>query len=45
VRVHKKRVANGPEDHVVHCSGQDSENCRGGSHFKGNHRMSLKPVR
>ncbi len=44
VRVHKQNVAHGPRDHVEHLSRQDSENCRGGHYFKGEHRMSLRPV-
>lgn len=44
VRVHVKKVPHGPADHVEHLSHQDSENCRGGVHFKGTHRLSLQPV-
>jgi len=44
VRVHRKHVEHGPIDHVEHVSRQDSENCRGGHHFKGEHKMSLQPV-
>lgn len=44
VRVHIKKVEHGPEDHVEHLSKQDSEGCRGGMHFQGNHRLSLAPV-
>ena len=44
VRVHKQHVDHGPQDHVEHMSRQDSENCRGGYHFKGEHKMSLNPV-
>lgn len=44
VRVHKQQVANGPADHVEHLEREDSENCRGGSYFKGNHRLSQNPV-
>jgi hypothetical protein len=44
VRVHKQRVPNGPADHVEHLMRQDSENCRGGVHFKGTHRRSENPV-
>jgi len=43
VRLHKQQVAHGPKDHVVHMSRQDSEHCRGGHYFKGEHRMSLQP--
>lgn len=44
VRVHKKKVLHGPNDHVEHRARQDSENCKGGAYFKGTHRMSLIPV-
>ena len=44
VRVHKKQVDHGPADHVEHCSGQDSMNCKGGYKFSGVHRMSLNSV-
>ena len=44
VRVHRQHVEHGPRDHVEHVSRQDSENCKGGHHFKGEHRMSLQPV-
>jgi len=44
IRVHKQQVAHGPQDHAEHLSRQDSENCRGGHYFRGEHRMSLQPV-
>ena len=44
VCVHKQAVEHGPKDHVEHMSRQDSENCRGGHYFKGEHRRSLQPV-
>jgi len=44
VRVHKQNVAHGPQDHAEHMSRQDSENCRGGHYFKGEHKISLQPV-
>lgn len=44
VRVHKQQVAHGPADHVEHLRRQDSENCLGGHHFKGAHRLSDEPV-
>jgi hypothetical protein len=44
VRVHKQNVEHGPRDHVEHLSRQDSENCLGGHHFKGEHQMSSQPV-
>lgn len=44
VRVHKQNVDHGPKDHVEHRSKQDSENCRGGHYFKGEHKPSQNPV-
>ncbi len=44
VRVHKKKVPHGPDDHVEHLTRGDSEGCKGGIHFKGTHRMSSDPV-
>ncbi len=44
VRVHKQQVEHGPTDHVEHRSRQDSENCKGGSYFKGNHKISSEPI-
>ena len=44
VRVHKQQVDHGPVDHVEHRSQQDSENCKGGVHFKGVHRLSTHPI-
>lgn len=44
VRVHKQQVEHGPADHVEHLRRTDSENCLGGSYFKGVHRMSDEPV-
>ena len=44
VRVHQQQVDHGPQDHVEHLSRQDSENCRGGHYFKGEHRLSSQPV-
>jgi hypothetical protein len=44
VRVHKQAVPHGPQDHVEHVSRRDSENCRGGHYFKGEHKMSLQAV-
>lgn len=45
VRLHKRQVAHGPQDHVEHYSRQDSEGCRAGHNFQGTHRMSSNPVR
>ena len=44
VRVHKQQVEHGPRDHVEHRLRQDSEGCRAGMHFKGNHQISRQPV-
>lgn len=44
VRVHRQHVPHGPRDHVEHISRQDSENCRGGHYFQGEHRFSTEPV-
>lgn len=44
VRIHRQREPNGPQDHVEHKLRQDSEGCRGGIHFDGNHRLSSLPV-
>ena len=44
VRIHRQNVAHGPQDHVEHLSRQDSEGCRGGHHFNGDHRRSSMPV-
>ncbi len=44
VRVHRQHVEHGPRDHVEHLSRQDSENCKGGHYFGGEHKMSLQPV-
>jgi len=44
VRVHKQNVEHGPKDHVEHRVKRDSENCRGGHYFKGEHKMSQDPV-
>ncbi len=45
VRVHVRKVEHGPADHVEHLHRQDSEHCRGGSYFLGEHRESQMPVR
>jgi hypothetical protein len=44
VRVHQQKVGHGPKDHVEHRSRQDSQHCKGGIHFQGEHRLSLQPV-
>ncbi len=44
VRVHRQHVSHGPQDHVEHTSREDSENCRGGHHFKGTHKRSGHPI-
>ena len=45
VRIHKRQVEHGPQDHVEHRSRGDSEHCKGGAYFKGEHRLSTQPVR
>jgi hypothetical protein len=44
VRVHRQQVEHGPRDHVEHRTRQDSENCKGGHYFNGDHKISLQPV-
>lgn len=44
VRIHQQQVGHGPQDHVEHRSRQDSEGCKGGVYFKGEHRMSSQPI-
>ena len=44
IRVHRRQVEHGPQDHAEHRSRADSEGCRGGHYFQGEHRMSVKPV-
>ena len=44
VRIHKQKEDHGPKDHVKHQSRQDSEHCRGGIYFQGEHRLSLQPM-
>jgi hypothetical protein len=44
VRIHRQQVEHGPQDHVEHRSRQDSEGCRAGVYFMGEHRMSTSPV-
>lgn len=49
VKLLGKKVAHGPEPHVVHKSRQDSEYCPAGIYFRQNPgreaRMSLMPVK
>lgn len=44
VRIHRQQVEHGPQDHVEHRLRQDSEHCRGGIYFQGEHRLSTQPV-
>jgi hypothetical protein len=44
VRVHQQHVEDGPQDHVEHRLRRDSEGCRGGHYFQGEHRESSQPV-
>jgi len=45
VKVYKRRVDDGPQDHVEHKSRSDSEGCQAGSYFQGTHRRSATPIR
>ncbi len=44
LRVYVRKVPGGSADHVGHVLRADSENCRGGAYFKGEHRMSQSPI-
>ena len=44
VKLCKRKIENGPMDHVRHKSRQDSEGCKAGEHFQGVHRESTEPV-
>ncbi len=44
VQIHRQREPNGPQDHVEHKLRQDSEGCRGGVYYDGNHRLSGFPI-
>ncbi len=44
VRIHRQQVEHGPADHVEHRVKRDSEGCKGGHYFLGQHRMSDSPV-
>jgi hypothetical protein len=44
VRIHKQQVEHGPQDHVEHRTRQDSEFCKGGTDFGGEHRLSARPI-
>jgi len=45
VRIHRRSVDHGLEDHAEHELRQDSDNCQGGNiYVKGEHRLSLQPV-
>jgi hypothetical protein len=44
VRIHQRQVEHGPRDHVEHRLRQDSESCRAGIYFRGEHKMSTQPV-
>ena len=45
VRVHREEAETGPQEHVVHRFRADSQGCRGGHTFQGEHKMSAKPVK
>lgn len=44
VRIHQQQVPHGPQSHVEHRLRSDSEACRGGIYFQGEHRLSQQPV-
>ena len=45
VRIRRRGLDHGPEDHVEHQLREDSGNCKGGSiYVQGKHRLSLQPV-
>lgn len=44
VRVHRRQVEHGPQDHVEHLLRQDSEHCPGGVHYTGQFQFSSQPV-
>lgn len=44
VRIHQQQVDHGPQDHVEHRLRQDSESCKGGVYFQGEHKISTQPV-
>ncbi len=44
VRIHLQKAIHGLRDHVEHRLRQDSEHCKGGVNFQGEHRLSLQPV-
>jgi hypothetical protein len=44
VKVYRQHGPSGYKDHVEHKTHTDSENCKGGFYFKGEHRISLRPV-
>lgn len=44
VRINRQKTANGTQDHVVHRSRADAQNCQAGHQFQGTHQMSARPV-
>lgn len=44
VRIHRKRKANGPKDHVEHIRREDSEGCSLGDYFMGVQKPSSTPI-
>lgn len=46
VRLHHRKVTTttGPQDHAEHRRRQDSEGCKAGHYFKGEHRRSATPI-
>jgi hypothetical protein len=43
VRIHRQKVAHGPQDHVEYRSRQDSEGCKAGVHFNRLPKKSVMP--
>lgn len=44
VRLHRAHTETSPAPHAEHLSRADSEGCRGGVYFKGEHKKSANPV-
>jgi hypothetical protein len=44
VRIHRQKVADGPQDHVKHRSRADSQSCQGDEHVEGTPLRSSRPV-
>lgn len=44
VKMPKQKAAQAPPAHIEHKRRADSENCEGGTHYLGFHRLSIHPV-